>query len=233
MMRPEAARGGIEPPARDLFASVDTAAAVEPVRRLLAPGAMLICGSAAPQAQRLWADLQRVLGAAPPRHMVTPGGFRMSVAMSNCGALGWVSDARGYRYDVIDPDSGRPWPPMPASFLESARLAADRAGYRDFAPDACLIGRYEPGARLTLHQDRDEEDFGQPIVSISLGLPAVFLFGGLKRSLRATRVPLGHGDAVVWGGPARLRYHGVAALVDGLHPLTGGFRFNLSFRRAG
>ena len=233
MMRPEPARGGIEPAARDLFASVDAATAVEPVRRLLAPGAMLICGSAAPQAERLWADLQRVLGAAPPRHMVTPGGFRMSVAMSNCGALGWVSDAHGYRYDVIDPESGRPWPTMPASFLESARLAADRAGYRDFAPDACLISRYEPGARLTLHQDRDEEDFGQPIVSISLGLPAVFLFGGLKRSLKAMRVPLGHGDAVVWGGPARLRYHGVAALVDGLHPLTGGFRFNLSFRRAG
>jgi DNA oxidative demethylase len=232
-MRPEAARGGIEAAARDLFAAVDAAAAAEPVRRLLAPGAILICGSAAPQAERLWADLQRVLGAAPPRHMVTPGGFRMSVAMSNCGALGWVSDARGYRYDLIDPESGRPWPPMPASFLESARLAADRAGYRDFAPDACLVSRYEPGARLTLHQDRDEEDFGQPIVSISLGLPAVFLFGGLKRSLKATRVPLGHGDAVVWGGPARLRYHGVAALVDGLHPLTGGFRFNLSFRRAG
>jgi alkylated DNA repair protein (DNA oxidative demethylase) len=232
-MRPEATWGGIEPAARDLFASVDAAAPAEPVRRPLAPGAMLIRGSAVPRAEGLWTDLQRVLGAAPPRHMVTPGGFRMSVAMSNCGALGWVSDASGYRYDAIDPDSGRPWPPMPASFLESARLAADRAGYRDFAPDACLISRYEPGARLTLHQDRDEDDFGQPIVSISLGLPAMFLFGGLKRSVKATRVALGHGDAVVWGGPARLRYHGVAALVDGLHPLTGRFRFNLSFRRAG
>ena len=194
---------------------------------------MLIRGSAAPRAHRLWADLQGVLDAAPPRHLVTPGGFRMSVAMSNCGTLGWVSDAGGYRYDAIDPDSGRPWPPLPASLLESAQRAAGEAGYRNFAPDACLISRYEVGARLTLHQDRDEEDYGQPIVSISLGLPAVFLFGGLKRSDKAVRVPVDHGDAVVWGGAARLRYHGVAALVEGLHPLTGRFRFNLSFRRAG
>ncbi len=218
---------------RDLFAPAQLGELIEPMRLALASGAMLIRGSAAPRADRLWGDLQGVLDAAPPRHLVTPGGFRMSVAMSNCGTLGWVSDAGGYRYDPVDPDSGRPWPPLPASFLESAQRAAGEAGYRNFAPDACLISRYEVGARLTLHQDRDEEDYGQPIVSISLGLPAVFLFGGLKRSDKAVRVPVEHGDAVVWGGAARLRYHGVAALVEGLHPLTGRFRFNLSFRRAG
>ena len=233
MMRPEVARGGVHPVMRDLFAPDPAAELAEPMRLPLAPGAMLIRGSAALHADQLWADLQRLLGAAPPRHMVTPGGFRMSVAMSNCGAMGWVSDARGYRYDTIDPDSGSRWPPLPASFVQSARRAAIEAGYRDFTPDACLISRYAPGARLTLHQDRDEEDFDQPIVSISLGLPAVFLFGGLTRSVKAVRVPVDHGDAVVWGGAARLTYHGVAALVDGLHPLAGRFRFNLSFRRAG
>ena len=216
---------------RDLFTPVDGQTGA--LRLPLAPGAMLIRGSAAQDAGTLWAELQGVLAAAPPRHMVTPGGFRMSVAMTNCGAIGWVSDAGGYRYDPIDPASARRWPPMPASFLEAAQRAAEEAGYREFAPDACLISRYEPGARLTLHQDRDEEDFGQPIVSVSLGLPAVFLFGGLKRSAHTTRVPVHHGDAVVWGGPARLRFHGVAVLADGLHPLTGRFRFNLSFRRAG
>ena len=231
-MRPEVACGGAQPVMRDLFSPDQAGEFTEPIRVPLAQGAMLIRGLAASYAQRLWADLQCVLDAAPPRHMATPGGFRMSVAMSNCGTIGWVSDTGGYRYDAIDPDSGRPWPPLPASFLESARRAGDEAGYHDFAPDACLISRYEPGARLTLHQDRDEEDFDQPIVSISLGLPAVFLFGGLKRSVRAVRVPVAHGDAVVWGGTARLRYHGVATLVDGLHPLTGRFRFNLSFRRA-
>jgi alkylated DNA repair protein (DNA oxidative demethylase) len=198
----------------------------------LAPGAALIRAAALARADDLFADLQRVLEAAPPRHMLTPGGFRMSVAMSNAGALGWVTDESGYRYSSTDPDSGRPWPPLPAAFVEVAREAARAAGYAGFAPDACLISRYEPGARLTLHQDRDEGDFGQPIVSISLGLPAVFLFGGAKRSVRATRVPVQHGDAVVWGGPARLYYHGVSKLADGTHPVTGRYRFNLSFRCA-
>jgi len=232
-MQPEVAGDRPQPVMPDLFVPDHTAGLTEAMRVPLAPGAMLIRGSVALRAEKLWADLQRVLGAAPPRHMVTPGGFRMSVAMSNCGTIGWVSDAGGYRYDPIDPESGRPWPPLPESLLESARRAADEAGYRDFAPDACLVSRYQPGARLTLHQDRDESDFGQPIVSISLGLPAVFLFGGLERSAKAVRVPVEHGDAVVWGGAARLRFHGVAALADGLHPLTGRFRFNLSFRRAG
>ncbi len=199
----------------------------------LGTGAALLRGAAAPSADRLFADLEHVLDAAPLRHMTTPGGFRMSVAMSNCGSLGWVTDAGGYRYDRLDPDSGSAWPSLPESFLQVARRAAADAGYDGFEPDACLISRYEPGARLTLHQGRNERDLGPPIVSISLGLPAVFVFGGLKRSARAIRVPLTHGDAVVWGGPARLRYHGVLNLADGLHPVTGRCRFNLSLRRAG
>ncbi len=223
----------VAPALPDLFTSAGAADpyAGEPIS--LAGGAVVIRGLAEPHAARLLADLDRVLDAAPPRHLVTPGGFRMSVAMSNCGTAGWVSDASGYRYDAVDPDSGRRWPAMPVSFRELAQRAADEAGYRGFAPDACLIGRYEPGARLTLHQDRDEQGLDQPIVSVSLGLPAVFLFGGLKRAVRAVRVPVTHGDVVVWGGPARLSYHGVLTLADGLHPLTGRCRFNLSFRRAG
>lgn len=215
-------------PTLDLFPPGDLPA-VEP----LAPGAMLLRGLAVPEAGALWADLQGVLEAAPWRHMVTPGGFRMSVAMSNCGALGWVSDATGYRYDPLDPGSGRPWPAMPASFRALAHRAAAQAGFAAFEPDACLINRYAPGARLTLHQDRNERDLRQPIVSVSLGLPAVFLFGGRKRRDATMRVPLVHGDVVVWGGPARLRYHGVPALKPGHHALTGAFRINLTLRRAG
>jgi alkylated DNA repair protein (DNA oxidative demethylase) len=173
-----------------------------------------------------------VVEAAPFRHMLTPNGRRMSVAMTNCGAVGWVSDRAGYRYDACDPESGRPWPPMPDVFGQLALQAAERAGFGAFAPDACLINRYEPGARLSLHQDRDERDFAAPIVSVSLGLPAVFLFGGLRRADTPRRVPLVHGDVVVWGGPSRLRYHGVLPLEDGHHPLMGGYRINLTFRKA-
>jgi len=157
----------------------------------------------------------------------------MSVAMTNCGRLGWVSDRRGYRYATLDPDSDRPWPAMPEPLRRLGREAAASAGFPDFEPDACLINRYQPGARMSLHQDCNERDFTQPIVSISLGLPAVFLFGGPQRSDRPLRVPLEHGDVVVWGGPARLRYHGVAPLKDGLHPLTGPCRINLTLRVAG
>lgn len=203
-----------------------------PATESLAPGAMLLRGRATLEAETLLADLDAVLERAPLRHMITPGGFRMSVAMSNCGALGWVSDAHGYRYDPMDPDSGQPWPAMPASLRRLARLAAAEAGFGDFEADACLVNRYEPGARLTLHQDRNERDFTQPIVSVSLGLPAVFLFGGPKRSDRPRRLPLMHGDVVVWGGPARLRYHGVLALEQGQHALTGNSRINLTLRRA-
>jgi alkylated DNA repair protein (DNA oxidative demethylase) len=157
----------------------------------------------------------------------------MSVAMSNCGTLGWLSDRRGYRYDRIDPESGRPWPALPDSFAALARRAAAQAGFEGFVPDACLINRYAPGARLSLHQDRDEREPVHPIVSVSLGLPATFLFGGARRSDRALRVPLVHGDVVVWGGPARLHYHGVLPVPDGEHPLTGPWRINLTLRRAG
>jgi alkylated DNA repair protein (DNA oxidative demethylase) len=204
-----------------------------PPREPLAPGALLLRSFAATRAATLLADLQRVLEAAPWRHMLTPGGYRMSVAMTNCGALGWVSDARGYRYDALDPESGRRWPALPVSFVELATEAAAQAGFAGFAPDACLVNRYQPGARLTLHQDRNERDFGAPIVSVSLGLPALFLFGGAKRKDRTQRVPLAHGDVVVWGGPARLFHHGVLALKDGEHALTGACRINLTLRKAG
>lgn len=200
----------------------------------LAAGAMVLRGLAASDAAVLLADLrQQVLMQAPFRHLVTPGGFRMSVAMTNCGSLGWVSDSTGYRYDAIDPESGQAWPAMPASFLQLAARAAAQAGFDGFVPDACLVNRYEPGARLSLHQDRDERDYSAPIVSVSLGLPATFLFGGLKRADKTMRVPLQHGDVVVWGGPARLRYHGVLALKEGQHALVGSQRINLTFRKAG
>jgi len=198
----------------------------------LAPGAVLLRGLALAAAQSLLADVRRIEARAPFRHLITPGGFRMSVAMTNCGAVGWVSDRRGYRYDPIDPDTGHAWPPMPASFQHIAIAAAEVAGFGDYMPDVCLINRYVPGARLTLHQDRNELDDAAPIVSVSLGLSAIFLFGGLKRSDRTMRVPLDHGDVVVWGGPARMRFHGVAPLAAGRHPQAGEQRINLTFRTA-
>jgi alkylated DNA repair protein (DNA oxidative demethylase) len=211
----------------DLFADAAPPMADE----ALAPGAMLLRGLAREHAAGLKEALARVTAAAPFRHLVTPGGFRMSVAMTNCGALGWVSDRRGYRYDPVDPESGEPWPAMPAPFLALARDAAARAGYPDFAPDACLVNHYAPGARLSMHQDRDEQDLRAPIVSVSLGLPAVFLWGGDARGGPARRLGLQHGDVVVWGGPSRLRFHGVLALKDGVHPFAGAARINLTFRK--
>ncbi len=156
----------------------------------------------------------------------------MSVAMTNCGVAGWVSDRTGYRYDPIDPLSGSPWPPMPAAFWKLAQSAAAALDFPSFEPDACLINRYEPGTRLSLHQDRDEKGYTDPIVSVSLGLPAIFQWGGEKRSDRPQRIPLVHGDVVVWGGPSRLRFHGVLPLKDGEHPLLGGKRYNITFRKA-
>ncbi|AKU93216.1 DNA oxidative demethylase AlkB [Vulgatibacter incomptus] len=199
----------------------------------LGPGAVLLRGFAGPSLADIVGDLRKTVAIAPFRHMITPGGFRMSVAMSNCGALGWVSDRSGYRYSREDPGSGRPWPPMPDSFRTPAESAAAAAGFQGFAPDACLINRYDPGARMTLHQDKNERDFSQPIVSVSLGLAAVFLFGGESRSDRPARVRLAHGDVVVWGGPSRLVFHGVMPMQDGVHPLLGPHRFNLTFRKAG
>jgi DNA oxidative demethylase len=214
---------------RELFDVAEGGPAVEP----LAPGAAILRRFALPFEEALIDALNEIVASAPLRHMVTPGGFRMSVAMTNCGSLGWVSSANGYRYDAVDPDSGNRWPPMPHAFMKLARDAAARAGFAGFVPDACLVNRYEPGARLTLHQDRNEQDFEAPIVSVSLGLPAVFLFGGLARSHRPLRVQLRHGDTVVWGGPARLRYHGVGALKPGHHDRMGAQRINLTLRKAG
>jgi len=202
-------------------------------RQPLGAGAVVLRRFAAAVDGVLWEQVQRIEAEAPFRHMETPGGFSMAVAMTNCGALGWVTDRRGYRYDPHDPLGGRPWPPMPTAFWSLATEAAAAAGFERFEPDACLINRYAPRARLSLHRDADERDFAQPIVSVSLGLPATFLFGGLKRSDPSLRVPLEHGDVVVWGGPARMRYHGVLALKDGVDPLLGRQRINLTFRKAG
>lgn len=201
----------------------------EPLRA----GALLLRGFAIADSEAILKELPGLFAQAPLRHMTTPGGFRMSVSMSNCGVLGWVTDRSGYRYALVDPESGRPWPAMPAVFTSLAARAAGQAGFGGFIPDACLINRYVPGARLTLHQDRNERDFGQPVVSVSLGLPATFQFGGARRADRAVHVPLEHGDVVVWGGPARLSFHGVLPLNEGTHPATGDCRINLTFRRAG
>lgn len=198
----------------------------------LAEDAVVLCGFAREREASLLHDIAAVAATAPFRHMVTPGGREMSVAMTNCGAAGWVSDRKGYRYARQDPDTGADWPAMPAAFTALAADAAAAAGFAGFAPDACLINRYAPGTRLTLHQDRDEADFGQPIVSVSLGLPAIFLFGGATRRDRAERIALESGDVVVWGGRSRLAYHGIAPLAEGEHPLTGAVRYNLTFRKA-
>jgi DNA oxidative demethylase len=214
----------------DLFESVPD---VRPPQETLAEGAVLLRGFAKPFGADLVAVLRDVAAQAPFRHMQTPGGHQMSVAMTNCGRFGWVTDRTGYRYDASDPDTGKPWPAMPASFRKLAEQAADRAGFAGFAPDACLINRYQPGSRMSLHQDKDENDLGAPIVSVSLGLPATFLFGGSKRGDKPRRFRLDHGDVVVWGGPSRLVFHGVAPLADGEHPLTGRQRINLTFRKAG
>jgi DNA oxidative demethylase len=213
----------------DLFDSLPD---VRPLRETIAEGAVLLRGFARPVEGELIAALREIVEQAPFRHMLTPGGHQMSVAMTNCGSAGWVTDRSGYRYDAIDPESKKPWPPMPASFLALAKQAALDAGFDNFATDACLINRYQPGARMSLHQDRDEGDFGAPIVSVSLGLPAIFLFGGLKRSDRTQRYRLQHGDIAVWGGPARLVFHGVAPLADGEHAVLGRQRINLTFRKA-
>ncbi len=214
---------------RDLFGD---AAFHEPPAEQLADGAILLRRRALPFEAELLAALEGVVADAPFRHLVTPGGFEMSVAMTNCGTAGWVSDRTGYRYDSRDPLTGKPWPEMPASFMKLAIEAAADAGYPAFVPDACLVNLYEPGARLSLHQDKDERDHANPIVSVSLGLPATFQFGGLKRTDPIRKVPLDHGDVVVWGGPSRLFYHGVLALKDGDHETLGRKRINLTFRKA-
>jgi alkylated DNA repair protein (DNA oxidative demethylase) len=195
-------------------------------------GLRYLPGFALPLERELLAEVARIVAVAPFRNMLTPGGQRMSVAMTNCGAVGWVTDRKGYRYDRLDPETGRPWPPLPQSMAQLAERAATQAGLGPLRPDVCLINRYEPGARMSLHQDRDERDYSWPIVSVSLGLQATFLFGGLKRSDRPHRLPLMHGDVLVWGGAQRLSFHGVAPLPDGCHPTVGPMRLNLTMRKA-
>ncbi|HEX4231544.1 MAG TPA: DNA oxidative demethylase AlkB [Bryobacteraceae bacterium] len=197
----------------------------------LEEGAVLLHGFAALESSALVEKAERIGRIAPFRHMITPGGYTMSVAMTNCGRVGWVSDAGGYRYDRLDPETSEPWPPIPAEFLDIAVRAAAAGGFADYDPDACLINFYNAGAKLSLHQDRDENDPWAPIVSVSLGLPAVFMWGGKRRSDPVRRLRLENGDVVVWGGPARFVYHGVAPLKPGEHPLTGQTRINLTFRK--
>jgi alkylated DNA repair protein (DNA oxidative demethylase) len=219
-------RGSIAP---DLLSALPVGSSIEPI----GDGAALLRSFAAARAGNLLDHVARIATIAPFRRMVTPGGYTMSVAMTNCGNLGWVTDRAGYRYQRIDPLSGAAWPDMPDEFRAMARDAAVRAGYAGFGPDACLINRYEPGAKLSLHQDRNERDMAAPIVSVSLGVPAIFLFGGGRRGDRPRRLRLEHGDIVVWGGPTRLAFHGVEPLDDGVHPATGRCRINLTFRKAG
>lgn len=213
----------------DLFAGLVRDPSVERITE----GALLLRAFVSEEeAAQLMAGIETVLATSPLRHMQTPGGFRMSVAMSNCGRFGWVTDRRGYRYQSLDPLAERDWPPMPDAFMALAVRAAEAAGFAGFDPDACLVNRYEPGARMSLHQDKNEQDMAQPIVSVSLGLPATFLFGGMARTDKPQRMRLESGDVVVWGGPARLAFHGIDTLREGEHALTGRCRYNLTFRRA-
>ncbi|WLI77808.1 DNA oxidative demethylase AlkB [Kosakonia sp. H02] len=211
---------------------LDLFAEEQPWQEPLAPGAVVLRRFALPHVDALLRGIAQVVSESPLRHMVTPGGYTMSVAMTNCGQLGWTTDQRGYLYAPQDPQTQRPWPAMPQAFVALCRAASTAAGYPDFRPDACLINRYAPGAKLSLHQDKDEPDLRAPIVSVSLGLPAIFQFGGLKRSDPLQRLMLEHGDIVVWGGESRLFYHGIAPLKPGYHPATGECRYNLTFRQA-
>lgn len=201
-------------------------------RLIIDDGAMLLGGFATSQGDALVEAIGAIANAAPFRHLITPGGKQMSVAMTNTGRLGWVSDRRGYRYEPIDPTTGQAWPVMPEAFAHLAYDAALAAGYDDFRPDACLVNRYAPGSRLALHQDRDEGNYDWPIVSVSLGVPATFLWGGKERSDKTRRLPLSHGDVVVWGGQSRLNFHGISDMKPDEHPLTGEYRYNLTFRKA-
>ena len=203
-----------------------------PQREALTEGAVLLRGRAMAVEAALLAALDNVVSAAPFRHMVTPRGFTMSVAMTGCGDTCWITDRKGYRYSRLDPKSGLPWPAIPDAFTEIAKDAALDAGYADFTPDSCLVNRYIPNAKMALHQDKDEQNFACPIVSVSLGLPATFQFGGLSRKDLVTKYLLTHGDVVVWGGPSRLFYHGVLTLKNGMHEKLGRQRINLTFRRA-
>ncbi|KTC41331.1 alpha-ketoglutarate-dependent dioxygenase [Pseudomonas sp. ABAC61] len=202
-------------------------------REQIGTQAYVLRGFALPHVPKLIEAIGGLQQHSPFRHMITPGGFTMSVALTNCGALGWTTDRRGYRYTPIDPLNGQPWPQMPAVFAQLAREAAAAADFESFEPDACLVNRYLPGSKLSLHQDRNECDFDAPIVSVSLGVNAIFLFGGLDRTDKTAKIPLAHGDVVVWGGVDRMRYHGVMPIKDAVHPLLGNLRINFTFRMVG
>lgn len=221
----------MQPNPFDLFS--DHEPVQQPRNEQIGEQSWVLRGFALPRIESLLTQLAAILAAAPLRHMVTPGGFSMSVGTSSCGALGWITDRSGYRYTRVDPLSGLAWPPMPTVFAELAHAAAERAGFADFHADSCLINRYVPGAKMSLHQDKDEKAYAAPIVSLSLGLPAMFLFGGFARSDKSQRIPLLHGDMVVWGGVDRLRFHGVLPIRHGRHPQLGEQRINLTFRVAG
>lgn len=210
----------------------DTADAPGSAERL-SEGAVLFHGRVSEHAEAIVEAIREINRVSPFRHLITPGGHRMSVSMTSCGALGWMSDRNGYRYTGSDPRSDLPWPSMPELFSDLAAAAAAQAGFPGYEPDACLINRYRPGAKLSLHQDKDERDYNQPVVSFSLGLPATFLWGGFRRKDKPKRLLLEHGDVLVWGGPDRLRYHGIGPLPEGEHPLLGAQRINLTFRKAG
>jgi alkylated DNA repair protein (DNA oxidative demethylase) len=209
----------------DLFARSDL-----PREERIVEGMVLLRGAATDPA--LPEELATIIAAAPWRNMVTPGGQTMSVAMTNCGDAGWITDRKGYRYSRVDPLTGQAWPALPPRFATLAASSADRAGFPAFRPDACLINRYDPGARLTAHQDSNERDRTQPIVSVSLGLPAVFQVYGTVRGGTPLRVELHHGDVLVFGGDARMRFHSVQPLKAGVHPTLGPVRVNLTFRKA-
>jgi alkylated DNA repair protein (DNA oxidative demethylase) len=197
----------------------------------IAPGVVLLRNYAQTQAEAVIAEVALIAAAAPFQHMITPGGFTMSAALTNCGA-GWISDRKGYRYSSVNPQTGEPWPAIPALFSELAASAAAAAGYPNFNPDACIVNRYVPGARMSLHQDSQEKPLEAPVVSISLGLSATFLWGGMSRSDRPQRIALHHGDVIVWGGPSRLNFHGIAPLKPATHPSLGAQRINLTLRKA-
>jgi alkylated DNA repair protein (DNA oxidative demethylase) len=221
----------MQPTTFDLFA--DNEPVQQPRTEQIGEQSWVLRGFALPRVEQLLTALEAILAVAPLRHMVTPGGFSMSVGTSSCGQLGWITDRSGYRYSSVDPLSGLPWPSMPAMFADLAHEAAERAGFKDFHADSCLINQYVPGAKMSLHQDKDEKGYAAPIVSLSLGLPAMFLFGGFERSDKSQRIPLLHGDMVVWGGVDRLRYHGVLPIKPGRHSRLGERRINITFRVAG
>ena len=215
----------------DLFAEQDLQ---QPARvERISDQAFVLRGFALPAIKELLTAIDSVLLQSPLRQMQTPGGFTMSARLSSCGDLGWTTDRDGYRYSPVDPLNACPWPDMPGVFLALAEAAANTAGFEGFVPDACLINAYAPGARMSLHQDKNERSYTAPIVSISLGLPAIFQFGGFERSAPAQRISLFHGDIMVWGGVDRLRFHGVMPIKPGQHDLLGEQRINITLRQAG